>query len=109
MTDADGPYRPIFQRGPDDATYDRIDTAPPRVMQFEGKRFIAVPNDTLSDLAAEAFSRIAHQLRPSHLQQLSDILADSEASTNDRYVARSLLSNAIVSAAGVLPMCQDTG
>src|SRR5262245_52451362 len=52
---------------------------------------------------------IAHLLRPGHLQQLRNILADPEASDNDRFVALDLLQNACIAAGGVLPMCQDTG
>lgn len=52
---------------------------------------------------------IAHLLRPAHLQQLRNILDDSEASNNDRFVALELLKNANVAAGMVLPGCQDTG
>ena len=52
---------------------------------------------------------IAHLLRPTHLQQLSNILDDSEASSNDKFVALELLKNANVAASKVLPGCQDTG
>ena len=52
---------------------------------------------------------ISHYLRPSHLAQLRKILDDPEASANDRFVALDLLKNANIAAAGVLPMCQDTG
>ena len=52
---------------------------------------------------------IAHLLRPGHLQQLSNILDDPEASPNDRFVALDLLKNANIAAGGILPMCQDTG
>jgi fumarate hydratase class I len=52
---------------------------------------------------------IAHLLRTDHLQQLSNILSDPEASANDRFVALDLLKNAGIAAGGVLPMCQDTG
>src|SRR5690606_22371693 len=50
-----------------------------------------------------------HYLRPGHLQQLSKIFDDPEATPNDRFVAMELLKNANISASGVLPMCQDTG
>ena len=33
---------------------------------------------------------IAHLLRPGHLQQLANILADPEASSNDHFVALEL-------------------
>ena len=32
-----------------------------------------------------------------------------EASDNDRFVAESLLNNAVIAAKGILPGCQDTG
>ena len=43
------------------------------------------------------------------MQQLSNILADPEASENDKFVAIELLKNANVAAGMVLPGCQDTG
>src|SRR5206468_7467790 len=48
-------------------------------------------------------------LRPSHLRQLAEELADPEASDNDRFVLYTHLQNAVVAAAGRLPTCQDTG
>src|SRR3954454_8125107 len=52
---------------------------------------------------------IAHLLRPAHLQSLSNILKDSEASPNDKFVALELLKNAQIASNMVLPGCQDTG
>ena len=46
---------------------------------------------------------------PAHLKQLAAILADPEASDNDKFVAYDFLKNANIAAGGVLPMCQDTG
>ena len=60
-------------------------------------------------MSAEAIHDISHDLRPAHLQQLADIIADPESSPNDRFVATDLLKNANISAGGILPMCQDTG
>jgi fumarate hydratase, class I len=81
------------------------------VSTFEaaGQRFLRVEPEALSLLTREAMKDIAHLLRPGHLAQLAHILKDSEASTNDRFVALDLLKNANISAGGVLPMCQDTG
>src|SRR6202011_4994287 len=56
-----------------------------------------------------AFGDINHYLRPGHLKQLRNILADAEASDNDKFVAYDFLKNANIAAGGVLPMCQDTG
>jgi len=47
--------------------------------------------------------------RTSHLENLASILDDPEASDSDRFVAASLVKNAIISAEGLLPLCQDTG
>ncbi len=60
-------------------------------------------------LAEAAFTDINHLLRPGHLKQLAAILADAEASDNDKFVAYDFLKNANIAAGGVLPMCQDTG
>src|SRR6185436_3855907 len=57
----------------------------------------------------EAMHDIAHYLRPAHLAQLRRIVDDPDSSGNDRFVALDLLKNANIAAAGVLPMCQDTG
>ena len=46
---------------------------------------------------------IAHLLRPGHLQQLSNILKDKEASDNDKFVAMELLKNANIAAGKILP------
>jgi fumarate hydratase, class I len=60
-------------------------------------------------LTSEAIHDINHYLRAEHLQQLTNIVKDPEASPNDRFVAIDLLKNANIAAGGILPMCQDTG
>jgi len=74
-----------------------------------GRTFLSVESEALTLLTRTAMRDIAHLLRPGHLQQLANILADKEASANDRFVALDLLKNANIAAGGVLPMCQDTG
>jgi len=85
-------------------TADHVSTA-----KFDGETVLKVEPKALTVLAAEAFRDISHLLRPGHLKQLAGILADPEASDNDRFVALDLLKNANIAAGGVLPMCQDTG
>lgn len=63
----------------------------------------------MTQLSKQAFSDIAHLLRPAHLRQLRNILDDPEASSNDRFVAMELLNNANIASAKILPGCQDTG
>jgi fumarate hydratase, class I len=74
-----------------------------------GQTFLQVSPKALEELSYNVMRDIAHLLRPAHLQQLSNILDDSEASDNDRFVALELLKNANVAAGMVLPGCQDTG
>ncbi|KAA8492592.1 Fumarate hydratase class I, aerobic [Porphyridium purpureum] len=73
------------------------------------RTFLQVDPQALRKLSADAFVDIAHLLRPAHLQQLSNILKDPEASSNDRFVALELLKNANIASGMILPGCQDTG
>jgi fumarate hydratase class I len=102
-------YTPLLPTSGDDTSFRRLDIDGVEVVELDGERFLRVAPEALTTLAAEAMHDIAHYLRPSHLQQLRNILDDPEASANDRFVATDLLKNANVSAGGILPMCQDTG
>ena len=53
---------------------------------------LQVEPEALRLLASSAMVDIAHLLRPSHLQQLRNILDDPEASSNDKFVALELVS-----------------
>lgn len=79
------------------------------VTEFEGKPILKVQPEALTLVAQAAMRDIAFFLRPEHLEMVSAILEDPEASANDRNVALTLLKNAEVSAHGILPFCQDTG
>ncbi len=102
-------YAPMFPLETDSTEWRKLDMAGVSTIEVEGKTVLKVSADALSELAFTAFHDIAHLLRPAHLAQLAKILQDPEASENDRYVALEFLKNANISAAGVLPMCQDTG
>ena len=78
-------------------------------VNVQGKKILSVKPEALRLLASQAMIDIAHLLRPGHLQQLSGILKDPDASSNDRFVALELLKNANVAAGKILPGCQDTG
>jgi fumarate hydratase class I len=65
--------------------------------------------EAIAQLTTAAIHDISHYLRDEHLEQLSKIMTDPEASPNDRFVALDLLKNANIAAGGVLPTCQDTG
>jgi len=102
-------YGPMFPLGPDTTDYDRLTTDHVTVAACEGRELVRVAPEGLTALAERAFHDVAFFLRPSHLEALAGILKDTESSANDRYVALELLKNAVISAEGVFPMCQDTG
>jgi fumarate hydratase, class I len=102
-------YTDLLPLGADTTEYRRLTGDGVSARQAFGRKFLEVDPDVLTLVAREGMRDIAHLLRPGHLRQLRSILADPEASPNDRYVARDLLQNACIAAGGILPMCQDTG
>ena len=103
------PYRPLFEFKADRTVYRPLGMAGVQVESRGGRRFLAVAARALSALAREAFADLSFYLRPSFLANLAAILEDPEDSANDRFVAEALLRNAVISAEGELPLCQDTG
>ncbi|MFI8851408.1 fumarate hydratase [Streptomyces sp. NPDC053499] len=102
-------YTDLLPTGEDPTPYRLITSEGVSTFEADGRTFLKVEPEALRKLAAEAIHDIQHYLRPEHLAQLRRILDDPEASANDRFVALDLLKNANIAAAGVLPMCQDTG
>ncbi|MGW2025429.1 fumarate hydratase [Streptomyces decoyicus] len=102
-------YTDLLPVGEDTTPYRLVTAEGVSTFEADGRTFLKVEPEALRKLAAEAMHDISHYLRPTHLAQLRKILDDPEASANDRFVALDLLKNANIAAAGVLPMCQDTG
>jgi fumarate hydratase, class I len=102
-------YQEPLPLGPDTTEYRLLSKEGLSSATFEGRAVLKIEPSVLSFLAQQAFRDCAFLLRTYHLKQLAAILEDPEASTNDRYVALTLLKNAEISAEGILPMCQDTG
>jgi fumarate hydratase class I len=102
-------YSDLLPVGPDTTEYRLLTTEGVSTTELDGQTIVRVEPETLRLLTREAMHDIAHYLRTEHLTQLASILDDPEASPNDRFVATELLRNANIAAAGVLPMCQDTG
>ena len=106
-------YNDLFPLGPDTTEYRRVgegfESQFLSAQSLGDTNMLVIKDEALRLMADEAFRDINHYLRASHLQQLRDILEDDEASANDRFVALEYLKNASIAAAGVLPMCQDTG
>ena len=102
-------YSDLLPTGPDTTTYRLVTTDGVSTFDAEGQTFLRIEPSAIRELTREAMHDIAHYLRTEHLEQLASILDDPEASPNDTFVATELLRNANIAAAGVLPMCQDTG
>jgi len=102
-------FQEMFDLGTDDTAYRKLTADHVSVNSFAGQDVLCVEPEALTLLSAQAFHDINFFLRPGHLKQVAAILDDPEASDNDRMVALTLLKNADVSSAGVLPFCQDTG
>ena len=102
-------YQDLLPLGEDSTQYRLLSTKGVSTFTADGKEFLKVTPQAISDLTQVALHDISHYLRSEHLAQLANILKDPESSPNDRFVATDLLKNANISAGGVLPMCQDTG
>ena len=102
-------YQEMFPLGDDDTKYRPLTKEYVSIKSFEETDIITIASEGLTLLAEQAFKDVSHLLRPAHLKQLAMIVDDPEASKNDRYVALEMLKNAVISAQGVFPLCQDTG
>ncbi len=102
-------YQDTFPMGKDKSAYYLLTQDFVKTTNFEGQEILKVAPEALTLLARTAMRDCSFLLRPEHQQQVADILADPEASENDKYVAVTMLRNAEISAKGVLPFCQDTG
>ena len=102
-------YEDLLPIGQDLTEYRLLSKQGVTTFSADGRQFLKVEPQAISDLTQVAIHDISHYLRSEHLGQLANILKDPESSPNDRFVALDLLKNANISAGGVLPMCQDTG
>jgi fumarate hydratase, class I len=102
-------HHEIFPLGEDTTPYRLLSIDHVATKRVDGREVLEVDVAALTLLADQAMRDCQHLLRPGHLAQLRKIIDDPGSSSNDRFVAFELLKNANISAAGVLPMCQDTG
>jgi fumarate hydratase class I len=102
-------YQDPFPLGKDNTEYYLLTDKYVSSGSFESRPVLKIEADGLTEMARAAFHDVAFFLREEHQRQVAGILADREASDNDRFVALSFLRNAEVSARCVLPFCQDTG
>ena len=102
-------FQPLFEKTKDSTSYRKLEGDFVRTSSHEGKEVLHVESEGLRLLTETAFDDVSHLLRTAHLEKLSKILQDPEASDNDRFVAVELLKNAVISAERIFPSCQDTG
>ncbi|MDE5811083.1 MAG: fumarate hydratase [Muribaculaceae bacterium] len=102
-------YQPMFPLGPDTTEYRLLTKDYVKTATFEGKEMLIVDPEALTVLARQATHDNAFFLRREHNEMVAKILKDPEASSNDKFVALTMLRNAEIAAKGQLPFCQDTG
>ena len=104
-------YQDPFPLEKSDARYRKIDGSESYVSiaPFAGTDIVMIRPEALAILAREAIRDVSFLLRPYHNEQVAAIIADPEASQNDKGVALAFLRNAEISANFELPLCQDTG
>ena len=102
-------YQEPFPIEKDDTEYQLITKEYVSEVEFDGRKILKIDPKGLELLAERAMTDVSFLLRKTHLEKLAKILDDPEATDNDKFVAYSLLKNAVTAAEGVLPSCQDTG
>ena len=102
-------YQEMFPLGPDTTEYYHLTSEYVHTENWGGHEFLVVDPEALTVLTRQATHDNAFMLRREHNKMLAKILADPEASSNDKFVALTMLRNAEVAAKGQLPFCQDTG
>ncbi len=96
-------YSPIYQLTDDATEYRLLSSDFIKIEKFKGRDILSLDPEALTLMSYEAFKDISFFLRPSHLRKMQHIFKDQDASENDRFVATTLLQNAVVSSAMVLP------
>ncbi len=102
-------YSEALPLGEDKTQYRLLTEDYVEVVECDGRKILKIDPKGLELLSKEAYSDVSFYLRSSHLQKLNNILNDSEATDNDKFVAYTMLLNQCVAAEGELPTCQDTG
>jgi len=102
-------YQDPFPLEKDTTKYRLLTKEHVSLTKFDGKDILKVEPEALTFLANVAIRDVSFLLRTAHLEKVTAILKDPQASANDRYVALAMLRNADTSSKGILPFCQDTG
>ena len=90
-------YQKPFPIGEDKTNYRKLSSDYVSTIEVDGRKILKVDPQGLELLAKEAMADVGFYLRASHLEKLSKILDDPEATDNDRFVAHTLIKNQVVS------------
>lgn len=102
-------YSDPFPLGEDKTEYKLLTKDYVSTVSLGEQEILKIEPEALTYLAEVAMKDVSFFLRPAHLEKVRKILDDPEATENDRFVALSLLKNAVIAAETQLPSCQDTG
>lgn len=102
-------YQEMFPLGKDKTEYYHLTPEYVRTEKWGDREMLVIEPEALRVLARQATHDNAFMLRREHNLLVAKILADPEASSNDKFVALTMLRNAEIAAKGQLPVCQDTG
>ena len=89
-------YEPLYQLGKDKTSYRLISKDHVSIEEHGGRKILKVSSEAIKLIIENSIKDVMHFLREDHLESLAKILADKESSDNDRYVATTLLENAII-------------
>lgn len=106
---ADFIFEKPFQLTKDTTRYRLLTSKHVSLIDQCGRKILKIDPEGLELLAREAVHDLSFYLRRTHLEKLRSILDDPESTDNDRFVAYVMLRNSVISSAGELPWCQDTG
>ena len=87
-------YSTLFPLAEDKRVFEKISDSFYTIKKFQDKNILAIEPEAFKLISEKAFFDVSHFYRSSHLKQLKNILEDSEASNNDKFVALSMLKNA---------------
>lgn len=94
---------------PQNITYKKIFDDGVKVVKFDEREYLKIDKVVIERLTEIAFKELQHYLKSEHLQNFVKIIESNTSTNNEKLVCKALLKNAIISAEGILPLCQDTG
>ena len=84
-------YQDPYPIKKDSTEYRKISSDFVKVEKLGDREILSIDPKALELLAQQALADVSFYLRPAHLQKLTNILEDPEATDNDRFVAYNLL------------------